>query len=54
MSVQPPGCGRRAIPVSAAGVRGKRIRDPPEGINGVVAGPNGEGDFSHGDDATQL
>lgn len=33
---------------------GKRICDSPEGINGVVAGPNGDGDFHHGDDNTQL
>ncbi|KQW09146.1 hypothetical protein [Streptomyces sp. Root369] len=33
---------------------GKRICDTPEGINGVVAGPNGDGDFHHDDDATQL
>ncbi|MEU2747356.1 hypothetical protein ABZ613_13865 [Streptomyces collinus] len=29
--------------------KGKRICDSPEGINGVVAGPNGDGDFHHGD-----
>ncbi|WP_266744834.1 hypothetical protein [Streptomyces sp. NBC_01221] len=49
--------------MSADGVRyrspqsafeGKRICDPTEGINGVVAGPYGDGDFHHGDDATQL
>ncbi|MET8485939.1 SGNH/GDSL hydrolase family protein [Streptomyces tendae] len=33
---------------------GKRICDSPEGINGMVAGPNGDGDFHHGDDVTQL
>ncbi|MFJ8715858.1 SGNH/GDSL hydrolase family protein [Streptomyces violaceus] len=33
---------------------GKRICDSPEGINGVVAGPNGDGDFHHGDKNTQL
>ncbi|MFC8349559.1 SGNH/GDSL hydrolase family protein [Streptomyces sp. NPDC057280] len=33
---------------------GKRICDSPEGINGIVAGPNGDGDFHHGDDVTQL
>ncbi|MFD8687186.1 SGNH/GDSL hydrolase family protein [Streptomyces sp. NPDC059651] len=52
-----------AASMSADGVRyrspqsafeGKRICDPTEGINGVVAGPNGDGDFHHDDDATQL
>ncbi|WP_308013501.1 GDSL-type esterase/lipase family protein [Streptomyces beigongshangae] len=33
---------------------GKRICDSPEGINGVVAGPKGDGDFHHGDEVTQL
>ncbi|MFB6850164.1 hypothetical protein ACFCXS_35645 [Streptomyces sp. NPDC056373] len=33
---------------------GKRICDSPEGINGAVAGPNGDGDFHHGDTNTQL
>lgn len=45
-----------AVSMSAQGVRyrfpqsafeGKRICDAPEGINGVVAGPNGDGDFHH-------
>lgn len=49
--------------MSADGVRykspqsafeGKRICDPTAGINGVVAGPNGEGDFHHGDANTPL
>ncbi|WP_069765099.1 hypothetical protein [Streptomyces sp. LUP47B] len=52
-----------AVSKASAGVRyrspqtvfeGKRICDTPEGINGVVAGPNGDGDFHHDDDATQL
>ncbi|MER6291255.1 SGNH/GDSL hydrolase family protein [Streptomyces sviceus] len=52
-----------ALSKTSAGVRyrspqtafeGKRICDTPEGINGVVAGPNGDGDFHHDDDATQL
>jgi len=52
-----------AVSKASAGVRyrspqtvleGKRICDAPEGINGVVAGPNGDGDFHHDDDATQL
>jgi hypothetical protein len=33
---------------------GKRICDSPEGINGDVAGPKGDGDFHHGDKNTQL
>ncbi|MFJ1982067.1 hypothetical protein [Streptomyces albogriseolus] len=33
---------------------GKRICDPPKGIKGVVAGPNADGDFHHGDKNTQL
>ncbi|MFJ8085229.1 SGNH/GDSL hydrolase family protein [Streptomyces sp. NPDC096205] len=33
---------------------GKRICDPAEGINGIVAGPNGEGDFHHDDAQTSL
>jgi hypothetical protein len=33
---------------------GQRICDSPEGINGLVAGPNGDGDFHHGDEVTQL
>ncbi|MFF4485069.1 hypothetical protein ACFY0F_01015 [Streptomyces sp. NPDC001544] len=33
---------------------GKRICDPTEGINGVVAGPNGDGDFHHDDDRTKV
>ncbi|WP_328910558.1 GDSL-type esterase/lipase family protein [Streptomyces sp. NBC_00234] len=32
-----------------AAFEGKRVCDDPEGINGIVAGPNGEGDFGHGD-----
>ncbi|MEU0656936.1 SGNH/GDSL hydrolase family protein [Streptomyces albogriseolus] len=52
-----------ALSMSASNVRyrspqaafeGKRICDSPEGINGVVAGPNGDGDFHHGDKNTQL
>lgn len=48
--------------MSAEGVRyrsprsafeGRRICDATEGINGVVAGPNSDGDFHH-DDATPL
>ncbi|MFF3503159.1 SGNH/GDSL hydrolase family protein [Streptomyces sp. NPDC003247] len=33
---------------------GKRICDATEGINGVVAGPNGDGDFHQDDPATPL
>ncbi|WP_329334502.1 SGNH/GDSL hydrolase family protein [Streptomyces sp. NBC_00663] len=33
---------------------GKRICDATEGINGVVAGPNGDGDFHHDDPKTPL
>ncbi|MFI8191974.1 hypothetical protein ACIF8T_24820 [Streptomyces sp. NPDC085946] len=33
---------------------GKRICDSPEGINGVVVGSNGDGDFHHDDKNTQL
>ncbi|MDG9721089.1 SGNH/GDSL hydrolase family protein [Streptomyces sp. DH24] len=52
-----------ALSMSASNVRyrspqaafeGKRICDSPEGINGIVAGPNGDGDFHHGDQNTQL
>ncbi|MFC7900920.1 hypothetical protein ACFUV1_12300 [Streptomyces griseoincarnatus] len=52
-----------ALSMSASNVRyrspqaafeGKRICDSPEGINGVVAGPNGDGDFHHSDKNTQL
>ncbi|MCX4564803.1 hypothetical protein [Streptomyces albogriseolus] len=54
-----------ALSMSASNVRyrspqaafeGKRICDSPEGINGVVAGPKGDGDFHfhHGDKNTQL
>ncbi|MFI0507487.1 hypothetical protein ACH3WN_32315 [Streptomyces albogriseolus] len=32
----------------------KRICDSPEGINGVVAGRNDDGDFHHGDKNTRL
>jgi hypothetical protein len=32
---------------------GKRICDPPEGINGVAAGPKGDDDFHHGDKNTK-
>ncbi|MEU6608696.1 hypothetical protein ABZ922_27210 [Streptomyces shenzhenensis] len=51
-----------AVSMSAEGVRyrsprsafeGRRICDATEGINGVVAGPNSDGDFHH-DDATPL
>ncbi|WP_326734261.1 golvesin C-terminal-like domain-containing protein [Streptomyces sp. NBC_01022] len=38
----------------ATGFNGKRICDATEGINGLVAGPNGDGDFHHDDDRTQL
>ncbi|MEH0449828.1 hypothetical protein QA811_41195 [Streptomyces sp. B21-102] len=50
-----------ATSMAAQGVRyrspqsafeGKRICDTPEGINGVVAGPNGDGDFHHEDART--
>lgn len=37
-----------------AAFEGKRICDSPEGINGVVAGPKGDGDFHHGHKNTQL
>ncbi|MFE7909031.1 MULTISPECIES: hypothetical protein [Streptomyces] len=37
-----------------AAFEGKRICDSPKGINGVVAGANGDGDFHHGDTNTQL
>jgi len=52
-----------ALSLSSLGVRyrspqsafeGKRICDSPEGINGVVAGPNGDGDFHHEDARTPL
>lgn len=52
-----------ALSMSGDGVRyrspqpafeGKRICDPTAGINGIVAGPNGDGDFHHGDANTQL
>ncbi|WP_146252222.1 SGNH/GDSL hydrolase family protein [Streptomyces carminius] len=33
---------------------GRCICDSPEGINVVVAGPNGDGDFHHGDENTRL
>ncbi|MHC0430864.1 SGNH/GDSL hydrolase family protein [Streptomyces sp. O3] len=48
-----------AMSMSAEGVRyrspqsafdGKRLCDSPEGINGIVSGPNGDGDFHHGDE----
>ncbi|MEU3760988.1 MULTISPECIES: hypothetical protein [Streptomyces] len=52
-----------ALSMSASNVRsgspqpafeGKRICDSPEGISGVVAGPDSDGDFHQGDKNTQL
>ncbi|MFD4408188.1 hypothetical protein [Streptomyces sp. NPDC058476] len=48
-----------ALSLSSSGVtfkspqnafNGKRVCDAQEGITGLVAGPNGDGDFHHGDD----